>query len=64
MKIHPIETVKESATIHIFGEKMYREMEQGITEHHAMLLEAIFHVPRKFWLKLQKNYEKKGQSND
>lgn len=59
----PMETIKELAVIQIFGKEMYREMEKQISEDHARLLEAMFHIPRKFFITLQKNYEKVYQTN-
>ena len=55
--VHPIEFIEEMAVIKLFGEKLAQDFEIGITDKNAYLLEAMFKMPRKFWLTLQKSYD-------
>jgi len=55
--VSPMETIRETAAIKLFGENLYQDFEKGITEKNVYFLEAMLGVPRKFWLNLQNNYD-------
>lgn len=56
--VHPIETLKECAIYQDLGSEWVQRLEvNGITEKDAMLLSALYRVPKQFLLNLQKNYE-------
>lgn len=57
--VHPSETIEELCLYKTFGKEWAQRIQnEGIDRAQAYLYEAMFGMPRQFFINLQDNYEK------